>query len=46
MDHLEKISGDNIWDIMKPEAADEQKVFVGGNDNSRIGAYMTISSDG
>ena len=46
MIHLEKINGENVWDILKLKVSDSQKSFVAGNDISIIEAYTTITSNG
>lgn len=46
MVHLEKINGENVWDILKLRVSDSQKNFVAGNDTSIIEAYTTITSNG
>ena len=46
MIHLEKINGENVWDILKLKVSDSQKSFVAGNDISIIEAYAAITSNG
>jgi len=46
MIHLEKINGENVWDILKLEVSDSQKNFVADNDVSIIEAYTTITANG
>ena len=46
MIHLEKINGENVWDILKLKVSDSQKSFVAGNDISIIEAYTTITANG
>ena len=46
MIHLEKINGENVWDILKLKVADSQKNFVAGNDISVIEAYTAITANG
>lgn len=46
MVRLEKINGENVWDILKLKVADSQKNFVAGNDISIIEAYTTITANG
>ena len=46
MIHLEKINGENIWDILKLNVSDSQKNFVASNNISIIEAYTTITSNG
>ncbi len=36
MIHLEKINGENIWDILKLNVSDSQKNFVASNNISII----------
>ena len=43
---LEKVTGKNVWDILKLEVLDEQKYFVAGNDTSIIEAYIAITGNG
>ena len=46
MIHLEKINGENVWDILKLKVSDSQKSFVAGNDISIIEASAAITSNG
>ena len=46
MIHLEKINGENIWDILNLNVSDSQKNFVASNDISIIEAYTAITSNG
>ena len=46
MIHLEKINGENVWDILKLNVSDNQKNFVASNDISIIEAYTAITSNG
>ena len=46
MIHLEKINGENIWDILKLNVSDSQKNFVASNNISIIEAYIAITSNG
>ena len=46
MIHLEKINGENIWDILKLNVSDSQKNFVASNNISIIEAYTAITSNG
>ena len=46
MIHLEKINGENIWDILKLNVSDSQKNFVASNNISRIERYSCITSSG
>lgn len=43
---LEKVTGKNVWDILKLHVKDEQKNFVAANDISIIEAYTTIAGGG
>ncbi len=43
---LEKITGKNVWDILKLRVSDEQRSFVAGNDVSIIEAYTAITGNG
>lgn len=43
---LEKVTGKNVWDILRLHVKDEQKSFVAGNDTSIIEAYTTITGGG
>ena len=43
---LEKITGKNVWDILKLCVSEEQKNFVAGNDISIIEAYTAITENG
>lgn len=45
MIHLEKINGENIWDILKLNVSDSQKNFVASNDISIIEAYLLHPTD-
>ena len=44
--HLEKISGKNVWDILKLKPAEYQKSYVAPNDVSIIEAYIAVTSNG
>ena len=44
--HLEKINGNNVWDILKLTVFEEQKGFVAANDISIIEAYTAITGNG
>ena len=46
MIRLERISGNNIWDILKLTVGDDQKSFVAANDVSIIEAYIALTSGG
>ena len=43
---LEKIHGQNVWDILKLKVAENQRHFVSSNDRSIIEAYTTITGNG
>ena len=43
---LEKISGRNVWDILKLSVKEEQKSFVADNTVSIIEAYTAIQANG
>ena len=44
--HLEKINGNNVWDILKLTVSESQKNFVASNDISIIEAYTAITGNG
>ncbi len=46
MIHLEKITGKNVWDILKLNVDESQRDFVAGNDISIIEAYTAITANG
>ena len=39
MVHLEKVNGENIWDILKLSVSESQKNFVASNEVSILEAY-------
>ena len=43
---LEKVTGKNVWELLKLHVRDEQKNFVASNDISIIEAYTTITGGG
>ena len=43
---LEKVTGKNVWELLKLQVSEEQKTFVADNDISIIEAYTTISGNG
>ncbi len=43
---LEKITGKNVWDILKLRVSEKQKNFVASNDVSIIEAYTAITGNG
>ena len=43
---LEKVTGKNVWEILKLKVLDDQKYFVAGNDTSIIEAYIAITGNG
>ena len=46
MIRLEKISGKNVWELLKLNVSEEQKNFVAANDISVIEAYIALTSGG
>ena len=46
MIHLEKVTGKNVWDILKLEVAEAQRAFVAANEVSIIEAYTAITGNG
>ena len=46
MIRLERISGKNVWEILKLRVSDAQKSFVAPNDVSIIEAYIAVSHHG
>ena len=44
--HLEKVNGQNVWDILKLQVSDSQKSYVASNDVSIIEAYTAITANG
>ena len=46
MIRIEKISGKNIWDILKLHVRKEQESFVAPNELSIIEAYLAITGNG
>lgn len=43
---IEKVTANNVWEILKLRVGKEQKSFVAGNDVSIIEAYTTITGGG
>ena len=43
---LEKVTGKNVWELLKLQVSEDQKTFVADNDVSMIEAYTTISGNG
>ena len=43
---LEKVTGGNVWDILKLRTLETQEDFVAGNDISIIEAYAAITGNG
>lgn len=43
---LEKVNGNNVWDILELSVFEQQKSFVAGNDISIIEAYTAITGNG
>ena len=46
MIRLEKINGENVWDILKLSVAENQRNFVASNEQSIIEAYIALVSNG
>lgn len=46
MIRLEKLTGRNVWDILRLSVKDEQRSFVAANDISIIEAYTSITGNG
>lgn len=44
--HLEKVNGNNVWDILKLTVSESQKNFVAANEISIIEAYTAITANG
>ena len=44
--HLEKVNGNNVWDILKLAVSESQKNFVATNEISIIEAYTAITGNG
>lgn len=44
--HLERITGKNVWDVLKLEVHEAQRSFVARNDVSIIEAYCAITDNG
>ena len=44
--HLEKVNGNNVWDILKLTVSESQKNFVAANEISIIEAYTAITGNG
>ena len=44
--HLEKVNGNNVWDILKLTVSKSQKNFVATNEISIIEAYTAITGNG
>ena len=40
---LEKVTGKNVWALLKLKVSDDQRSFVAGNDISIIEAYTAIT---
>ena len=43
---LEKVTGRNVWELLKLKVAEEQRDFVAPNDVSVIEAYVSIAGGG
>ena len=46
MIRLEKVSGKNVWELLKLRVSDDQTSFVASNDTSIIEAYTAITGNG
>ena len=46
MIRLEKVTADNVWELIKLKVNEDQQSFVARNDVSIIEAYTTITSNG
>ena len=46
MIRLEKVNGNNVWDLLKLRVSEEQKNIVADNDISIIEAYTAITGNG
>ena len=46
MIRLEKVNGNNVWDLLKLRVSEEQKNIVADNDISIIEAYTAITENG
>ncbi len=44
--HLEKITGKNVWDVLKLTVHESQRSFVAPNDHSIIEAYCALADNG
>ena len=44
--HLEKVNGNNVWDILKLTVSESQKNFVAANEISIIEVYTAITGNG
>lgn len=44
--HLEKVNGNNVWDILKLTVSESQKNFVATDEISIIEAYTAITGNG
>ena len=43
---LEKVNGQNVWELLKLRVSDDQSNFVASNDTSVIEAYTAITGNG
>ncbi len=43
---LEKVNGENVWNILKLSVSNSQREYVASNDVSIIEAYTTITANG
>ena len=46
MVHLEKVSGKNVWEILKLRVREDQREFVASNETSIIEAYIAQNEHG
>ena len=46
MIRLEKVTGRNVWDVLKLKVSESQKSFVADNETSIIEAYTAITANG
>ena len=44
--HLEKVTGKNVWDILKLKVSESQEDFVASNEVSIIEAYTAVTGNG
>ena len=46
MIRLDKVTGNNVWDLLKLNVSDDQRSFVASNETSIIEAYTAITGNG